>query len=91
MERAARELSLRTAEIQRLRPQIEDAVREAAKQAQEQLCSHTSEIRKQQQQLKQQTREMRRQLLQQQRELKKQQRKLQEQLRHELQGEWIEI
>jgi serine protease Do len=91
MERAARELSLRTAEIQRLRPQVEQAAREAAEQAREQLCSHSREMRKQQQQLKQQTREMRRQLLQQQRELKKQQQKLQEQLRHELQGEWIEI
>ena len=94
MERAARDLTLQTAEIERLRPQLENIEREAqqaAKDARKQLCSHRKEIQKSQQEIRQQSRELRKQVLEQQRELRRQQKKLQEQLRHELQGEWLEI
>lgn len=94
MERAARDLALQTAEIQRLRPELENAKREAQRaveQTRKQLCGSRREIQKSQQQIRQQSRELQRQVLEQQRQLRRQQKKLQEQLRHELQGEWLEI
>jgi chromosome segregation ATPase len=94
MERAARDLTLQMAEIERLGPAAQNVSREiqrAAEDAQKQLCSHRNELKKSQEAMRQHSRELRQQLLEQQRQLREHQRRLQQQLRHELKGDWLEI
>jgi serine protease Do len=94
MERAAHELTMRTAELQGLGLEIESAIEDAMRAVEEtgkELCSQAKEIRDSQRQLRQRGHEMRQQVQEQRRELREQQKKLQEQLRHELGGEWVEI
>lgn len=91
MERAAQELTRRTAELERLGPEIESAIENAIQTVEatgKELCSHGKQIRDSRRELRQ---EMRRQLQEQQRQFHEQQKKLQEQLRHELEGEWVEM
>lgn len=91
MERVVRDMRLQTEEIERLRPEIERQAKQAAADTRKQLCGQRKEMVKSQRALRQQSREIQKQVLEQQRELRRQQKKLQEQLRHELNGEWMEI
>ncbi|HET7442840.1 MAG TPA: PDZ domain-containing protein [Terriglobales bacterium] len=94
MERAVHDLTLRTEQIERLRPEMENARRQAqraAAEAHKQLCGQRQEMLKMREKMLEHSRELKKQVLEQQRDLRRQQKRLEEQLRHELKGEWIEI
>src|SRR5216684_1648425 len=95
------DLSEMQSEVARLRPQLElasqevqravEAVRPQIEQARRELCGHRDELKKAQKEMRQRAREMRQQVQEQQHRLRERQKKYQEQLRHELNGDWIEI
>jgi serine protease Do len=78
-------------EVRKQLPQIQAEARRATEEARKELCTHQKEMRKAQKEMRQHTREMQRQLQEQQRQWREQQRKQEERLRHELQGDWMEI
>ncbi len=88
-------------EMAHLRPELELASQEARRavesarpqieQARRELCGHRDELKKAQKEMRQRAREMRQQVQEQQHRLRERQKRYQEQLRHELNGDWIEI
>jgi len=95
------DLSEIQSEMAHLRPELELASQEARRavesarpqieQARRELCGHRDELKKAQKEMRQRAREMRQQVQEQQHRLRERQKRYQEQLRHELNGDWIEI
>ena len=95
------DLSEIQSEMAHLRPELElasqearravESVRPQIEQARREVCSHRDELKKAQKEMRQRAREMRQQVQEQQHRLRERQKRYQEQLRHELNGDWIEI
>jgi serine protease Do len=95
------DLSEMQSEMAHLRPELElasqearrvvESVRPQIEQARRALCGHRDEPKMVQKEMRQRAREMRQQVQERHHRLRERQKKYQEQLRHELNGDWIEI